>query len=78
MGQSEIDAGSRAGQTSLRSSRNGRPTGISISYRTEAGWWNLYRAHDGAIEPMAEMDAEFGRPQWQFGVHLRVPSPPIA
>ena len=25
-----------------------------------SGWWNLYRAHDGAIEPMAEMDAEFG------------------
>jgi dipeptidyl aminopeptidase/acylaminoacyl peptidase len=33
-----------------------------------SGWWNLYRAHDGAIEPMAEMDAEFGRPQWQFGM----------
>ena len=33
-----------------------------------SGWWNLYREHDGAIEPMAEMDAEFGRPQWQFGM----------
>src|ERR1700722_4368155 len=33
-----------------------------------SGWWNLYRAEDGAIEPMAEMDAEFGRPQWQFGM----------
>ena len=22
-----------------------------------SGWWNLYREHDGAIEPMAEMDA---------------------
>jgi WD40-like Beta Propeller Repeat len=33
-----------------------------------SGWWNLCRAHDGAIEPMAEMDAEFGRPQWQFGM----------
>ena len=33
-----------------------------------SGWWNLYRTHDGAIEPMAEMDAEFGRPQWQFGM----------
>jgi dipeptidyl aminopeptidase/acylaminoacyl peptidase len=32
-----------------------------------SGWWNLYRERDGAIEPMAEMDAEFGRPQWQFG-----------
>ena len=33
-----------------------------------SGWWNLYREHDSAIEPMAEMDAEFGRPQWQFGM----------
>ncbi len=34
----------------------------------DSGWWNLYREHDGAIEPMAEMNAEFGRPQWQFGM----------
>jgi hypothetical protein len=32
------------------------------------GWWNLYRERDGAIEPVAPMDAEFGRPQWQFGM----------
>jgi dipeptidyl aminopeptidase/acylaminoacyl peptidase len=33
-----------------------------------SGWWNLYRERNGAIEPMAPMDAEFGRPQWQFGM----------
>jgi dipeptidyl aminopeptidase/acylaminoacyl peptidase len=33
-----------------------------------SGWWNLYRERNGAIEPMAEMNAEFGRPQWQFGM----------
>jgi hypothetical protein len=33
-----------------------------------SGWWNLSREHNGAIEPMAPMDAEFGRPQWQFGM----------
>ncbi|HEY1862287.1 MAG TPA: prolyl oligopeptidase family serine peptidase, partial [Roseiarcus sp.] len=33
-----------------------------------SGWWNLYRERDGAIESMAPMDAEFGRPQWQFGM----------
>jgi dipeptidyl aminopeptidase/acylaminoacyl peptidase len=33
-----------------------------------SGWWNLYRERDGAIQPMAPMDAEFGRPQWQFGM----------
>jgi hypothetical protein len=33
-----------------------------------SGWWNHYRKRDGAIESMAPMDAEFGRPQWQFGM----------
>ena len=33
-----------------------------------AGWWNLYRERSGAIEPLAPIDAEFGRPQWQFGM----------
>ncbi len=33
-----------------------------------SGWWNLYRKRDGAIEPFHAMDAEFGRPQWQFGM----------
>jgi acetyl esterase/lipase len=33
-----------------------------------AGWWNLYRHRDGVTEPMAPMDAEFGRPQWMFGM----------
>ncbi len=33
-----------------------------------AGWWNLYRERRGAIEPIMEMDVEFARPQWQFGM----------
>ena len=33
-----------------------------------SGWWNFDRERDGAIEAVAEMDAEFGRPQWQFGM----------
>jgi dipeptidyl aminopeptidase/acylaminoacyl peptidase len=32
------------------------------------GWWNLYRARDGRIEPLVEMEAEFGLPQWVFGM----------
>ena len=32
------------------------------------GWWNLYRERDGALEPMAPREAEFGRPQWTFGM----------
>jgi dipeptidyl aminopeptidase/acylaminoacyl peptidase len=32
------------------------------------GWWNLYRERDGAIEPMAPMDAEFGQAHWNFAM----------
>jgi dipeptidyl aminopeptidase/acylaminoacyl peptidase len=32
------------------------------------GWWNLYRLErEGRIEPVCEMEAEFGTPQWIFG-----------
>ena len=37
-----------------------------VSDRTD--WWNLHRHHAGAIEPLCEMEAEFGRPQWIFGM----------
>jgi dipeptidyl aminopeptidase/acylaminoacyl peptidase len=37
-----------------------------VSDRT--GWWNLYRRQDGQIEPLAPMEAEFGVPQWVFGL----------
>jgi hypothetical protein len=39
-----------------------------ISDRT--GWWNLYRCDlkTMAIEAVAPMEAEFGRPQWVFGM----------
>ena len=30
------------------------------------GWWNLYRWHDGEVQPVLEMEAEFARPQWVF------------
>lgn len=33
------------------------------------GWWNLYRINEaGATEPVIEMQAEFGMPQWVFGM----------
>ena len=39
-----------------------------VSDRT--GWWNLYRLTDGAAqaEPLAPIEAEFGAPQWTFGM----------
>ena len=37
-----------------------------VSDRT--GWWNLYRLRGGTVEPLHERAAEFGLPQWQFGM----------
>jgi len=32
------------------------------------GWWNLQRWDGEAVRPVRPMQAEFGRPQWQFGM----------
>ena len=37
-----------------------------VSDRT--GWWNLYRWRDGQIEALTDVEAEFGQPQWVFGM----------
>jgi len=37
-----------------------------VSDRT--GWWNLYRWRDGDAECLHPMEAEFGLPQWVFGM----------
>jgi dipeptidyl aminopeptidase/acylaminoacyl peptidase len=37
-----------------------------ISDRTN--WWNPYRLRDGRIEQLVDMPAEFGKPQWVFGM----------
>lgn len=44
------------------------PDGVLHFVSDRNGWWNLYRERDGAIEPLCEMEAEFGRPQWIFGM----------
>jgi dipeptidyl aminopeptidase/acylaminoacyl peptidase len=37
-----------------------------VSDRT--GWWNLYRLRDGIVEGLWPREAEFGEPQWVFGL----------
>ncbi len=37
-----------------------------VSDRT--GWWNLYRRREGRDEALQPMEAEFGLPQWVFGL----------
>jgi len=44
------------------------PDGVLHFVSDRTGWWNLYRYRDGRIEPLCEMEAEFGKPQWVFGM----------
>ncbi len=43
------------------------PDGVLHFVSDRSGWWNIYRYVDGRIEPVLEMDADFGVPQWVFG-----------
>lgn len=44
------------------------PDGVLYFVSDRSGWWNLYRRHDGQDETLVPMEAEFGQPQWVFGL----------
>ena len=44
------------------------PDGVLHFVSDRTGWWNLYRWREGHVEPIIEMEAEFGAPQWLFGM----------
>ena len=45
------------------------PDGVLHFVSDRTGWWNLYRsADDAVVEPLCPMEAEFGLPQWGFGM----------
>ena len=44
------------------------PDGILHFVSDRTAWWNLYRWRDGNIEPLCPKTAEFGLPQWVFGM----------
>lgn len=44
------------------------PDGILYFISDKSNWWNLYRFKDGEIENLYELEAEFGVPQWRFGL----------
>lgn len=44
------------------------PDGTLYFVSDRTGWWNLYRWQGGHVEPVFEMEAEFGSPQWVFGM----------
>lgn len=43
------------------------PDGRLFVVSDRTGWWNLYRAEAGGLQPVCPMQAEFGEPQWVFG-----------
>ncbi len=45
------------------------PDGTLYFVSDRSGWWNLYRVSEGGeVETVCEMNAEFGLPQWGFGM----------
>jgi dipeptidyl aminopeptidase/acylaminoacyl peptidase len=44
------------------------PDGVLHFVSDRSGWWNLCRWQDGAAEALCPMEAEFGKPQWAFGM----------
>ncbi|MGB3714068.1 MAG: prolyl oligopeptidase family serine peptidase, partial [Candidatus Promineifilaceae bacterium] len=44
------------------------PSGDLYYVSDRSGWWNLYRLRDGKREHLYDMEAEFGMPQWVFGM----------
>lgn len=44
------------------------PDGVLHFVSDRTGWWNLYRWRDGGVEPLCEMEADFGWPHWAFGL----------
>jgi len=44
------------------------PDGVLYFVSDRTGWWNLYRWRRERVEPVCQMEAEFGKPQWVFGM----------
>jgi len=44
------------------------PDGVLHFVSDRTGWWNFYRYAEEKIAPLYEMTAEFGLPQWVFGM----------
>lgn len=44
------------------------PDGVLYFISDRSNWWNLYRYRDESTEAVCPMEAEFGLPQWVFGM----------
>ncbi|PIE35088.1 peptidase [candidate division KSB3 bacterium] len=65
LGQAQKVAG---GQTESIFQPQWSPEGTLYFVSDRTGWWNLYRWHNGQVEALCDMKAEFGMPQWVFGM----------
>ena len=43
------------------------PEGVLHFVSDSTGWWNLYRVRGAGVEPLCQMEAEFGLPMWTLG-----------
>ncbi|HXD80193.1 MAG TPA: prolyl oligopeptidase family serine peptidase [Candidatus Acidoferrum sp.] len=46
------------------------PRGELYFISDRSGWWNLYRSGGEGDEPLCSRSAEFGAPQWSFGMRF--------
>ncbi len=44
------------------------PGGVLTFVSDRSGWWNLYQLREGGGVPLCPREAEFGLPQWVFGM----------
>lgn len=44
------------------------PKGTLYFISDRTNWWNIYRLHNGEVEAVSAKNAEFGVPQWVFGL----------
>lgn len=44
------------------------PEGVLYFIGDSTGWWNLYRWQNQTVKPLYPLEAEFGEPQWAFGM----------
>lgn len=44
------------------------PDGVLYFVSDRTNWWNLYRYKDAEVQALYPMEAEFGLPQWVFGM----------
>lgn len=65
LGQTERVAG---GPTESIFQPTWSPDGVLYFVSDRTGWWNIYRWRAGRVEALCPMEAEFGQPQWVFGL----------